>query len=356
MTKRWRRRCRGPFARARLIVLVAALGLVMAVPALVISAPADAAAVSPVAARPSPGCRQATADTAEQTLSFDADKDDGTYLEQVPTTAGPRKPLPVVFDLHGYQEPGSFQETLTDLGGYGETHGFMTVTPWIDNQKIPQWLSSIGSKDMNWFGGLLTHVEATACVDENRVYVTGYSNGAFMTSALACQYSSRVAAVAPVAGIQARCKTHRPVPVIAFHGTADPLVHYNGTASKAAQALPSPDGSAETEAQKAKQLGIDGAFIKGPSIPDEAAAWARRNHCSSKEATRRIAEKVSLLSWSCPHGANVELFRIQGGGHTWPGSKESATLTSILGPTTMEISADRQIWKFFRAHPLTSSD
>lgn len=162
--------------------------------------------------------------------------------------AVPGRPLPVIFDLHAYEEPGPLQVTLSGLGVYGQSHGFVTITPWIDNQRIPQWLSSVGSKDMSWFGGLLTHVEVTTCVDENRVYVTGDSNGAFMASAVACRYSSRVAAVAPVAGIQAvsPCRTTRPVPVVAFHGTADPLVHYNGTPSKAAEDLPAPNGSGET--------------------------------------------------------------------------------------------------------------
>jgi len=162
--------------------------------------------------------------------------------------AVPGRPLPVIFDLHAYEEPGPLQVTLSGLGAYGQSHGFVTITPWIDNQRIPQWLSSVGSKDMSWFGGLLTHVEVTTCVDENRVYVTGDSNGAFMASAVACRYSSRVAAVAPVAGIQAvsLCRTTRPVPVVAFHGTADPLVHYNGTPSKAVEDLPAPNGSGET--------------------------------------------------------------------------------------------------------------
>jgi polyhydroxybutyrate depolymerase len=329
----------------------------MCVPALLAPSPAGAAGVAHVAVRPSSGCAHGSPVTPERTLTYDSARDDGTYVEQIPTTAVRGRALPVIFDLHAYQEPGSLQVTLSGLGVYGQTHAFMTITPWIDKQKIPQWRASISSRDMDWFGGLLTHVEATACVDENRVFVTGYSNGAFMTSAVACQFSSRVAAVAPIAGIQGlHCKTHRPVPVVAFHGTADPLVHYNGTPSKAAAALPAPNGSHETLAEEAKQLGVKGAFTKGPTIPQEAAAWAKRNGCAPKTSTRPIARKVALLSWSCPHGANVELFRVQGGGHTWPGSKESAEVANLLGPTTFEISADAQMWKFFRAHPLTSSD
>ncbi|HXQ76475.1 MAG TPA: hypothetical protein VN791_08270 [Acidimicrobiales bacterium] len=70
----------------------------------------------------------------------------------------------------------------------------------------------------------------------------------------------------------------------------------------------------------------------------------------------RIARHVAILSWSCPHGADVELFGVQGGGHSWPGSKESAAIADVVGYTTFEISADAEMWTFFRAHPLTSSD
>ncbi len=338
--------------------LVIAAGLILVTPALASASLAEAAVLH-VAARPSSGCAISRPYPAEQTLNFDADDDNGSYEEQSPSTAAPTRPLPVIFDLHAYEEPGQLQVTLSGLGAYGEMHGFVTVTPWIDDQPLPYWLSTVGSKDMAWFGALLTHVEATTCVDENRVFVTGYSNGAFMSSAIACQYSSRIAAVAPVAGIQAvsPCKRSRPVPVVAFHGTADPLVHYNGTASKKAEELPAPDGSKQTAAQAEKLFGVTGGvFKKGRTIPEQAAAWAKRNGCSGTVTTTRIASEVSLLSWSCPHHASVELFRIHGGGHTWPGSKESSALGQIVGPTTFEISADAEMWKFFQSHPLTSTD
>jgi len=296
--------------------------------------------------------------TGEQTLAFDDAHDSGSYVEQVPTTALPGRALPVIFDLHGYAEPGQIQVTLSGLGTYGQTHGFATITPWIDGQRIPLWLASVGSKDMAWFGHLLTHVEATACVDENRVFVTGYSNGAFMSSAIACQFSGRVAAVAPVAGIVdvKHCQATRRVPVVAFHGTADPLVHYNGTPSQAAENLPAPNGSGETEGQEAKQFGTNDPFKKGPTIPQQTAGWAQRNGCSAQMTRTRIASQVTLLSWSCPHHANVELFRIQGGGHAWPGSTESAEISKVIGYTTFQISADAEMWSFFQAHPRTSSD
>jgi polyhydroxybutyrate depolymerase len=357
------RRGRGHFgsALAALGTALSLTGSTLAIFAVSSTGAADASTPTGlhVAARPSPGCVQTTVVTGEETLNFDAVNDDGSYTEQVPTTAAAGKPLPVVFDLHAYEEPGQLQVTLSGLGTYGQTHGFATITPWIDDQPVPLWQSAVGSKDMAWFGKLITHIETTTCVDENRVFVTGYSNGAFMSSAVACQFSSRVAAVAPVAGIMAvsPCKMTRPVPVVAFHGTADPLVHYDGTASKAAEDLPAPDGSGKTIGQEAAEsFGTKGVFKKGPSIPQEAGTWARRNGCSTKFTSTRIASDVTLLSWSCPRHANVELFRIQGGGHTWPGSQESAELVKIVGRTTFSISADAEMWSFFMAHPLTRSD
>jgi polyhydroxybutyrate depolymerase len=338
------------------LVIGLALGLVG--PGLVWLTPAQAVTTLVVAARPSAGCTQAMPSPDAQTLGFDAANDNGSYVEQIPTVAVARPPLPVIFDLHAYEEPGQVQVTLSGLGTYGQTHGFVTITPWINRPGFPYWLSSIGSKDMAWFGDLLTHVEATMCVDENRIFVTGYSNGAFMSSAIACQYSSRIAAVAPIAGIRAEspCKRTRPVPVVAFHGTADPDVHYDGSASKDAQKLPAPNGSKETATQGSKLFGVTGIFENGQSIPQQAVAWARRNGCSDKVTTTRVATEVALLSWPCPHHANVELFRIHGGGHTWPGSKESSEIGQVVGSTTFEISADAEMWRFFQSHPLSSQD
>jgi polyhydroxybutyrate depolymerase len=339
------------------VVVASGLALAGLLPVLVATS-AAAAPLPHVGARPSAGCAHRVPLPSQQTVAYSAVGDHGSYTEQVPTSAVPGRPLPVIVDFHAYQEPGPLQVTLSALGTYGQTHRFVTITPWIDNQKIPQWHSTVGSRDMAWFGHLLSHVEATTCVDQHRVFVTGYSNGAFMASAIACQYSARVAAVAPVAGIDAvaHCPTSRPVPVVAFHGTADPLIHYDGTPSKVAQNLPAPNGSGQTAGQEAKQFGDKGIFTKGPSIPEQAASWARRNHCSTKKTTRTVTSHVALLAWSCPQHADVELYRIRGGGHSWPGSQESAEIAKVIGPTTFEISADAAMWTFFRAHPLTLSD
>lgn len=331
-----------------------AIGFVVAglVPAAFASSPA-AAAVARVEPQPSLGCTQTTPAVIEQTLSFDADGVAGSYDIQEPTTAVPGAPLPVIFDFHAYGESGQLQIGLSGLGSYGQSRRFVTVTPWINGQAISQWLSNVGSVDANWFGSLLAHIEMTSCVDEHRIFVTGYSNGGFMALAVACQFSQQIAAVAPVAGLQVgpHCLPSRSVSLVAFQGTADPLLHYDGTPSKAAEDLPAPDGSGETELQWAKQHGLD-LFVRVPAMPEQAATWAQRIGCSTTMTTTRVAFQIAVLSWKCPHHANVEMFRIHGGGHAWPGSQICAGLAPAVGYTTFEISADAEMWRFFESHPL----
>jgi len=70
-------------------------------------------------------------------------------------------------------------------------------------------------------------------INLRRVYSCGMSNGGFMSYRLACEFSDRFAAIAPVAGcltdsMEYYCHPSRPMPVLHFHGTTDPLVNYNG--------------------------------------------------------------------------------------------------------------------------------
>jgi polyhydroxybutyrate depolymerase len=271
------------------------------------------------------------------------------YFRHVPPAYDGTKPLPLVLDLHGYLEGAVAHEVHSSLGAFGDQHGFVTITPQ-GLGAVPRWETSVGSKDVAFIGDLLDQVEQTVCIDEARVFVTGLSNGAMMTSVIACALAGRVAAVAPVAGVTdvKGCKPARPVPVVAFHGTADPFVAYDGGLGPAVANLPAPDGSGKT-------LGELGALDrpKGPSIPDVMRAWAHRNHCDGEAAETKIAADVTKVAFACPAGADVELYRVEGGGHSWPGSAFSKQIKNVVGPTTDSISANAVMWDFFRTHPLT---
>ena len=258
------------------------------------------------------------------------------------------EPLPLVLDLHGYSEPATIHVQQSGLAAFGDTAGFVTALPQI-TRPVPRWDSFVGSPDVQYVDQLLDQLEATVCVDTNRVYVAGLSNGAFMTSIVACDLSDRVAAAAPVAGIQAPddCQPDRPVPVIAFHGTADTFVPYTGGLGSSVAALPNADGTGTIGAGPASSDPVS----TGPSVPERAATWAARNGCAPDPAETPVADDVTLVQFACAPGDDVELYRIHDGGHSWPGSQFSVSIASIVGPTTLSIDATRLMWDFFVAHP-----
>jgi polyhydroxybutyrate depolymerase len=321
------------------------------------SATGSKPAVTPVRATgvdPSAGCSspRAPLPAATAIIPFEAAGESGFYLIDGPTTAVSSDPLPLLFDLHGYFETAQEQADITELGAYGRAHGFLTVTPQVQ-QTVPHWNTTPGSGDRAFLVALIDHIEATQCVDLRRVYMDGYSNGAFMTSSMVCELGGRLAAVATISGVQApaNCHPSRPVPVIAFHGTADPLVPYNGGVTAAAKALPAPDGKG-TLGPLLGTPADDGISPLAAPIPTELARWASRNRCATHPTSSKAAVGVTLIAYKCPENDTVELYRENGDGHTWPDSPIMTELRSDLGPTTSTIDPDQLMWAFFRAHPL----
>ena len=311
----------------------------------------SAAAAVPILA--SKGCSSATAPVqGQQTVDFSAAGDTGSYIVETPPETVAHHPLPLVLDLHGYEESAAIQVDISGLGTYGATKGFITVTPQV-NEMVPHWNQALGSADLKFVGDLLTHVTNTLCVDRHRVFVAGYSNGAFMTSSLVCTNADKIAAVATVAGIQtpSGCHPSRPVPVIAFHGTADPFVPYQGGIGPAAAKLTAPNGHGTLGSY------LGSSQLKGISpstlpIPTEEARWAARNGCGKTKTRTGVASGVTLVAYHCPSGAAVELYRENGDGHIWAGSPFMTQITSLVGKTTFAISANQLMWNFFRHHPL----
>ncbi len=306
----------------------------------------------------SSGCSVSPAVPAGQSeVHLDFDGQDRWYLQHVPPAHDGTNPMPVVIDLHGYSEGATLHTQVSGLGAYGDTHGFITISP--QGQGTPaHWNANMGTDDVALVGKILDDVEAGLCVDTDRVYVTGYSNGAFLTSVLACTYSDRIAAVAPVAGIRdvPGCTFDRPVPVVAFHGTDDTFVVFNGGVGEGAKSLPAPDGSGKTMAELGNTSAESSEIVPGSldqTVPDNLAAWAERNGCSGGPTESKVADDVTLVRFARRPDATPELYRVEAGGHTWPGSPAFTSIASVVGPTTMSIDATALMWEFFQSHPLT---
>ena len=325
----------------RLIVCTTALALLLGS-----SVAARASMAGKVAPKASEGCdAHAKVAKGERLARITSGGASRTYYRFIPPAYNGKKPLPVVFDFHGHSEPYTFHKNASGLGRFGATHGFITITPQGSGPP-PKWETTDGSADLTFITDLLDEVEATLCVDTRRIFATGYSNGAFVTSVLACQHADRFAAFAAVAGIRnpPACAPTRPVPILAFHGTGDEWIAYDGGYGPGVYSL--------TEPETQELIRSGEATYSDLSIPEVVAAWAARNDCDATPAQKKVADDVTFTRYTCPNHADVQLYAIDGAGHTWPGSRLFVGLKDYIGPTSMSIDADAVMWKFFQRHPL----
>lgn len=141
--------------------------------------------------------------------------------------------LPLVISLHGFNSNAAQQERLSQMSAKADAAGFVAAYPeGIGNPQ--EWRFGLGEgaqQDVGFMRDLIRIIESSLPIDPKRIYVTGISNGAEMSYRLACDLADQVAAFAPVAGgylTAMDCRPSRPVPVVAFHGTADNLLPYTG--------------------------------------------------------------------------------------------------------------------------------
>lgn len=268
-----------------------------------------------------------------------------TSLRHRPRDYDGTRAAPVVIDLHAHTESAAVHREFDGLVATADRHALILLTP-SGTGDPPIWnatRSPFVADDVTFIKDLLHQVEGTDCVDTNRVYVTGLSNGALMASELACSMSGQIAAVAPVAGVTvpAECAPTRQVPMVAFHGTSDTFLAYSGGRG------PDGNGLMNTPQSVAVFKSLDRR-----SIPDLMADWARRNGCGAPGSDQRIGTDVVMRRWTGCR-ADVELYSVDGGGHTWPGSANYRAAPGI-GTTTMTIDANEVMWAFFERHPLVA--
>jgi polyhydroxybutyrate depolymerase len=151
-------------------------------------------------------------------------------LLHVPPAARPGRRLPLVIAFHGAGGNGPGFERESRLSRRADRSGFDVVYPDAFGSR-PFWNMSghVPGKpdDVAFTRDLITRVEGAACVDDRRVYATGVSNGGGMAARVGCELSSRIAAIAPVAGgysLLDACRPQHRVSVLELHGTADKVV------------------------------------------------------------------------------------------------------------------------------------
>lgn len=263
------------------------------------------------------------------------------YLLYVPRSYDPTRPTPLVVSLHGAALWPATQMAATGWNALAEAHGFLVVYPsgttlrGAGTSALPFRVWHLGpdpvsSANGRFIADLIDTLAATYNVDPNRIYANGLSNGGRMVFGLSCTLADRLAAVGTVAAAQdtplSWCARARPVPLINVHGTADPLVPYEG----------------------GRKLVSPRPFT---AVSTWTANWARRNQCAPVPVASAVAEDVTRLEYTaCAADAAVVLYSVRGGGHAWPGGKPFPAW--LVGRTTRSIDATSLMWDFFRQHPL----
>jgi polyhydroxybutyrate depolymerase len=237
-----------------------------------------------------------------------------SYRLFVPPGYDGRTPLALVLDMHGSGGNSAGQAATSRFEALAASEGFVVATLQAgaagNRWNVP--VTDDRPDDVRYVADVIDHVAARVCTDEQRVYATGFSGGARMSSLLACKLGGRIAAIAPMAGLRwpGPCDG-RAVPVLTFHGLADPQNTYDGHA----------------EGRGAEWL---------ESVPEALAGWAKHNGCDGEPKLDDPPGALSTLRYEgCE--AEVRLVRIDGLVHAWARN---------------EVDATAKMWEFFQAHAL----
>lgn len=257
-----------------------------------------------------------------------------TYRMHLPDDYDPRHPYPVLLAYHGRSQQardiqrysGLDRADAVVLYPQGRTiRGPKGSTAWEGTRDLP-----VDGKDVAFTKELLAAAGRSLCIDSARVTAVGASQGGGFANVLACTAPGTVSAIAAVAGAFYRpedggvrnCRSG-PMRVLEFHGTADPVIDYDGTK----RSLP---------------------------IPDWLHAWAKRNDCVGGPETVSVPPDVTERSWTdCAGRSEVQHFRVTAGNHGWPGAAAAAVAGG--GVRTDTVSATTLILRFAAGMPLDPS-
>jgi polyhydroxybutyrate depolymerase len=281
---------------------------------------------------------------------------DRYYLVHVPPRYNKSQPTPVVLNFHGGGGNPKAQRKSSQMDLTSDRAGFIAVYPQgTQSTASPKrflrkrsrlkrkgftwnagtccgWAQSNNIDDVGFTASLLDDLARQFNIDPKRVYATGYSNGAIMCYRLACELPDRIAAIAPVSGPMEmpNCNPSRPVSIIHFHGTKDQFAPFAG--GKGRRSLPGQNFT---------------------SVEKTISRWLKVLKIMQKQSKIMKRGKAIGISYGPgKDGSEIVLWKLEGGGHTWPGGKFGILGKRVLGEMNTDISATELMWKFFQRHPM----
>ena len=268
-----------------------------------------------------------------------------SWIVYVPSTYDENSPAPLILNLHGRLSNAALQAYTSDFNRIAEREGFIVLYP---NGIDTAWNYFRGvfipdekkHDDEAFIRSLIDDLDVDLNIDRNRMYVTGLSNGGFMTQRLACTMQDEfvafatVAATAPFA-IEQLCVNATPVPILYIHGTADNNVPWNGDV---------------------RQNSVGRSFYISYPMNESFGFWGFHNQCSQELESERLPvvdpETTTLLvtAQDCADNSTVILYGVSGGGHVWHGTRTDEN--DFLGENSQDFNSSEVIWEFFSKYSL----
>lgn len=265
---------------------------------------------------------------------------------------------PLVILLHGHGGSAAQllgqQRSAAPLSVWlqiADREGWLLAAPdgWKGADGHPGWndcrsdaANNPRTDDVGLIVALIDELVARHQADPARVYVMGMSNGGMMTFRAAAALGPRLAAFATVSAAMpadsACAPTRTPLPALIVSGTADPLVPYAGG-----------EVHFMSRVSRGQVLGVEAsaAFWRELArLPAEPSRRESQPHRDAADPTR--AERIV---WGAdPAKLQVELLRIDGGGHIEPslGEQPRRFYTSIVGPQNGDLEIAEEAFAFFK--------
>jgi polyhydroxybutyrate depolymerase len=252
-----------------------------------------------------------------------------------------KRALVIVLHGGGGTAKQIMRETRASFFPLAEDAGFYLVYPNAVNKVWDFGAGKISSElkervdDRQYFSDLIDKTISTLPVDPDRIFLTGISRGGQASYFIACEFPGRIRAIAPIAMplpayMVESCRDGPPVGIAVMNGTDDPLVPY--------------DGGMITIGRRERDEVI--------STDETIAIWNKRNGCSVNDKKESILDsandrmQVELSAWRNCSGADVLLYRIVGGGHTWPSGSQYLPAFWV-GRVNKDIDGATVAWNFF---------
>ena len=265
-----------------------------------------------------------------------------TYLKYIPDGFDEDSSLPLVMSFHGGAGNASDQLAIADMRSLADQDQFILLYPDAYPEPVEgetNWQVVVSGDlpftvptahdDIGFVDALIDEMVAAHGIDLNRVYAMGYSNGGGFTFDLACRLNERIAAIGVVARTMyiesyEACNVTHPTAVMTILGTADYISEYNGIIYEGTEYFVS--------AEDSHQLWMDGNGLETTA-----------SETNIPDISGNDGSTADLISWGSPDNCiALEHYRINGGGHDWPGTFGN-----------MDIVAHEVIWDFVKDYGLT---